>query len=228
MVNFKYSLTLASLMYGVESNNEDDLIEIGLVAFRFIGNKRVRLYKAQLPVINGIVDLPCNADIIEAITLAGEDFNITSNLKNFIDVSSKTIEEYIESRKKETNPLYLNGRFVHYTRVGNQIHIDPSISTVNVLYWAEQLDEDGLPEITDAEALAIAAYIAYTFKYKEAIQFATKISIQVVDTLQKDWLKKCTQARVPEHLDQNIMDEVLDVLGRWPNKTYARSYKPVL
>ena len=31
-------------------------------------------------------------------------------------------------------------------------------------------DEDGLPDINDKEADAIAAYIAYTIKYKEALK----------------------------------------------------------
>jgi hypothetical protein len=32
------------------------------------------------------------------------------------------------------------------------------------------LDEDGLPIINEKEAIAIADYIAYTLKYKEAIK----------------------------------------------------------
>jgi hypothetical protein len=41
---------------------------------------------------------------------------------------------------------------------------------INVLYHGELLDEEGLPDINDKEADAIAAYIAYTIKYKEALK----------------------------------------------------------
>ena len=37
-------------------------------------------------------------------------------------------------------------------------------------YHGILLDEDGLPEINDKEAIAIAEYIAYVYKYKEAIR----------------------------------------------------------
>jgi hypothetical protein len=38
------------------------------------------------------------------------------------------------------------------------------------LYHGIELDEEGLPSINDKEAIAIAEYIAYVYKYKEAIR----------------------------------------------------------
>jgi hypothetical protein len=43
-MNFKYALTLAQTLYDVEGDT-DDLIDIGLVAYDFIGNKETQLYK---------------------------------------------------------------------------------------------------------------------------------------------------------------------------------------
>jgi len=45
---------------------------------------------------------------------------------------------------------------------------------VILLYHGTILDEDGLPEINDKEAIAIAEYIAYVSKYKEAIRTNNK------------------------------------------------------
>jgi hypothetical protein len=41
---------------------------------------------------------------------------------------------------------------------------------VNILYKGILVDDEGLPEITDKEATAIATYIAYVIKFKEGLQ----------------------------------------------------------
>jgi hypothetical protein len=48
--------------------------------------------------------------------------------------------------------------------VGNTLYVNKGLDTVNLLYHANILDEDGLPDINDKEASAIAAYIAFTIK----------------------------------------------------------------
>jgi len=40
---------------------------------------------------------------------------------------------------------------------------------INVLYKGVLVDEDGLPELTDKEANALATFVAYTQKYKEGL-----------------------------------------------------------
>ena len=63
--NFHYAISLAQTLYDIEGDN-DDLEEIGLVAYNFIGNKNTRLYRALLDINcqDGSVELPCNVDII--------------------------------------------------------------------------------------------------------------------------------------------------------------------
>ena len=136
----------------------------------FIGKKNTRLYRGTLDVNNGEIELPCNCDIIEAVTYCGEDFNYTSNLKDNGDLRSAYIENYIESRKAFTDPFYISGKYVKYKRVGNKLYVDKGLSKVNILYQGIELDEEGLPVINDKEAIAIAEYIAYVYKYKEAIR----------------------------------------------------------
>lgn len=226
--NFKYSLSLTSILYGLKNNNEDDLIEIGLIAFRKIGNKRTRLYKATLPVDHGKVNLPCNCDILEAVTVDGEDYNISSNIHLYEDTNSGIIENYIEDKKIEADSLYLPGRFIHYRQEKQCLIVDPKFHHVNILYFGEMLDEEGLPEVTDQEAQAIATYIAYTQAYKEYLQNKNKESGQICQSLKADWLDQCTQARQPDYINQNTMDEILDAFSRWPNKLYHKSFKPTL
>lgn len=228
MNNFKYALSLVSTLFGIKSNDEDTLIEIGLIAFGKIGNKRTRLYKAVLPVHHGVVNLPCNCDILEAVTVNGEDYNISDNIHLFEDTFSGITENYIESRKKETDQTYIPGRFIHYRQEKQCLYVNPCFSHVNILFYGELLDEEGLPEITDQEAQAIATYIAYTCKWKEYMQNKTKEAGQICQDLKKDWLDQCTQARQPEYVNQNDMDEILDALSRMPNKLYHKSFKPTL
>ena len=59
---------------------------------------------------DGSIELPCNADIIEAVTYGFEDWNYTDNIKPNGDVNSAFTEGYIESRKAFNNPLYISGQ----------------------------------------------------------------------------------------------------------------------
>ena len=80
MNEFGYAMFLANSLYGL--NMDSDIFEeLGLIAFNQIGNKRTRLYKTCLPVECGSnqVQLPCNCDMIEAVTYGFEDSNYVSN-----------------------------------------------------------------------------------------------------------------------------------------------------
>ena len=68
----------------------DTLIEIGLIAYNFIGNKNTHLVAdiVNVDMRTGLVNLPCKADLVEAITYPKiEDWNYTSNTKNYGDTS---------------------------------------------------------------------------------------------------------------------------------------------
>lgn len=231
MQNFRYALTLAQMLYDIEISDEDDAIEIGLVAYNFIGNKRTRLVKDSLEVncADGSIHLPCGVDLIESVTYCGlEDWNYSSNIKEFGDLASSYTENYIESRKAFLNPFYQSGRFVKYKRVGDTLYVNKGLGRVNILYQQELLDEDGLPYINDKEAIAIADYIAYTFKYKEGIRTQSQSVMAIAKDIKQQWLFHCDAARVPEYVNQNEMDSILNVQSSHNRKVYNRSYKPVM
>ena len=230
MANFHYAISLAQTLYDIEGDT-DDLEEIGLVAHNFIGNKNTQLHKAILNVNceDGSVQLPCGVDIIESVTYCGiEDWNYTSNIKEHGDLSSLYTESYIESQKAFLDPHYTSGKFVKYRKVGDKLYVNKGLGKVIVLYHGIILDEDGLPEINDKEAIAIAEYIAYVIKYKEAIRTNNRNVLQMAQELKQQWLTHCSAARVPEHISQNEMDQILNAQSSWDRKTYGNSYKPII
>lgn len=229
--NFKYAIVLAQMLYDIETNDMDTLIEIGLVAYGFIGNKNTSLRSEIVNVDQktGLVKLPCKADLIEAITYPNaEDWSYTSNVKNHGDYNTLNIEQYIEKSKQSVDPLYISGRFIKYRREGNYIYVNDKVEQVCVLYHTEQLDEDDLPLINDKEALAIADYIAYTIKYKEALRSNNQAVFQMAQTIKKQWQIHCDAARVPEYVNQNEMNDLLEVMSSANRKVHGRSFKPTV
>lgn len=229
-MNFRYAISLAQTLYDVEGDTED-LEEIGLVAYNFIGNKNTLLKQETLSVNceDGTIQLPCGVDVIEAVTYCGvEDWGYTSNTKQNGDLSSLYTENYIESQKAFLDPHYMSGKFVKYRRVGDKLYVNKGLDKVNILYHTEILDKDGLPEINDKEAIAIANYIAYVVKYKEAIRTNNQAVLSMAQELKQQWLFHCDAARVPEHVSQNEMDAILEAQSSWNRKTHGRSYKSII
>ena len=220
-MDFHVAISQAQTLYDVEGDQED-LEEIGLIAYKKIGNKNTILKRVTLPIVNGVVTLPCDINIIEAVTYCHEDFNYTNNLT--YDGSAET-EEYIESQKAFTDSFYMSGKFVKYRKVKNKLYINQPCGHVNILYHIE-LDDD-LPDITESEADAIALYIAYTLKYKEALKTHNQIILAESKDLGNQWKVACDQARVPEYMSQNDMDQALNAKTSWDRKQYNKSFKPI-
>ena len=226
--NFYYAMSLTDQLFGI-TMQENDWEEIALIAWNQIGNKRCKLYKytACLNNCENSIELPCNCDILEAVTTDFEDFQHVSNRHDMSLPGSFTTESYIESRKAFNNPLYIPGKYVPYERVGNILYFNQPYNKVNILYKGVVLDENGLPEITDKEALAIATYCAYVSKFKEGLMTNNANIIRVSEVLKQQWLTRCDQARVPEDISQNEMDEILDAKNNWNRKIFRKSYKPL-
>lgn len=228
MNEFNYIYTLANSLYGLEIEPER-FEELGLVAWNLIGNKNIRLYRYfdKVDCKDLSIKLPCNCDIIEAVTYNHEDWNYSTNKTVNGDYNSQFTEQYIESRKLYTDPLYISGKYAKYERVGDILYFDKDYGQVCILYKGIQLDEEGLPEVNDKEALAIATYIAFAVKQKQGWITNNQNLIQMAQYLQQQWLKYCDSARVSIYLNQNDMDEILDVKSSWNRKIYNKAYKPI-
>lgn len=227
-MNDFYSIIFqANLLYGV-SINEDDAIEIGLIGWNHIGNKNTRLYQIELPVIDDMVELPCNAILIEAVTYNFEDWQYVSNKYNYGDMSSQFSEHYIEAGKVMNNPLYMSGRYAKFKQVGNILYMEEKApKKVKVLYHGVFLDKEGLPKINNKEINALAAYLALTVYKKEFLATGNQASLTKAQLAEADWQRYCDLARVPEHINQNEMNEILDAKTSWNRKIFNKAYKPV-
>lgn len=227
MEDFHAAMYQANLLYGIDME-EADFEEVGLIAWNKIGNKRVQNYRYCTNVECGknYVELPCNCDIIESVTYGFEDWDFTDNIHPEGDLNSAFTEHYIESRKRFNDPLYIPGKLVNYERVGDKLYVESDYrGKINILYRGVILDDSGLPELTNKEVDAIAAYIAYTQKYKQYLQTNNQQLLQQAQTLEREWNRMCDGARVSAYLNQNAVDRILDAKGSWNRKMYGKSFK---
>jgi hypothetical protein len=74
---------------------------------------------------------------------------------------------------------------------------------------------------------AIAAFCIFAETRKQAIVTKDRNTWAQVQYLEQNWKSLCTQARVPEHLNQNEMDEILNITTSWDRKRYGKSFKPI-
>lgn len=229
--SFNTAYTQARELYGLELN-PDEFETLGLIAWDRIGNKEYKLYKYLVtPDQNHLgewyVELPCNVDVIEAVTASYEDYQKTSNQYLSGNMQNGWIEGYIESRKYNVNSLYSSGKFIKYRQEGDTIILSDKFNEVYILYRGIIADDDGLPYLNAKELDAIAAFVAQATFYKQALMTRDTNTMQLAQLLDQKWKSLCSQARVSEYLNQNEMDEILNVSTSWDRKRFGKSYKPI-
>ena len=227
MNNFHYGLSLLETLYGI-TIPEETYEEIALQGWNLIGNKRSKIYKysVKLDCNQNSIELPCNCDSLEAVTTNWEDFAHVDTFSPNEVPGSFITEQYIEQRKHFKQPLYAKGKFVNYERVGNTLYFtEHHPSVIHILYRGLVLDNDGLPEITDKEARALATYCAYITKFKEAIATGNGNIATMAAGLEHMWKLHCDQARTDHDWTQNDYDEILDAQTNFDRKIHNISFK---
>ena len=229
--NFNTAYTQAKELYGTELD-PNEFESIGLIGWSRIGNRNTSLYKymvhpEQDELGNYYVDLPCNCDIIEAVTTSYEDYQKTSPTTLAGQTMSGWIEGYIESRKFNTNHLYPSGKFIKFRREGDRLFLADRFDDVIILYHGIKADKQGLPLLNEKELDAIAAFCAFSYTRRKALTTRDQTTFQMAQYLELEWKRLCTAARVPEYFDQNEMDQILEVGVSWDRKRFGRSYKPI-
>ena len=209
--------------------SEEDYEETALVGWNLIGNKRTKLYRYSTCITDcsESVQLPCNVDQLEAVTTDFEEWDYSTNDTPNGDINSAFVESYIEHRKAFKDPLYISGKLIPYERVGDTLYFDKPYGKINILYKGLVLDDDGLPEITDKEATALATYCAYVIKFKEGIMTNNANIIQMANMLKQQWNIQCDQARADHYMSQNEWNQVLDCKTSWNRKSFGKSLKLV-
>lgn len=220
---------LVETLYGI-TPNESNFEDIVMNGWSYINNKHTRLYRYVADADkDGVLDLPCNVDVIESVHIPMPDAKMTSNKTVFNEINTLFTEGYIDAWKRLEDPYWTRGKLVKYDEGNNQLFFARPYKNIMVVYHGIIADEEtGLPLVTDKEIKALAAYVAYASLYGEGIQKRNPDIIKFAQTIYADWLKLCNAARIPEHLSQNEMDSILDVKTRWDRKQYGRSYKPTL
>jgi hypothetical protein len=51
--------------------------------------------------------------------------------------------------------------------------------------------------------------------------------MRLASYMEQEWKRLCTRARVPDYLNQNEMDEILNVSTSWDRKRFGKSFKPI-
>lgn len=225
METFENAYSDAVALYAIETNKED-FDELALIAWNKIGNKLCRLYRfiAHTDECNKI-ELPCNCTIVESVNYLIEDWKESDTARLNGNFASLHVEEYIEARKYDTPALYNKGKYAKYRQVGNYLYFEhPCV--VCILYKGVEVDEDGLPCITQKESFAIATYVAYSERLKRFLISGT--ADPSIEYLKKEWDKACSNARSPMSMSQNEHDEILNVMSTWNRKIFGKSFKPIL
>ena len=228
--SFNTAYTQARELYGVELN-PDEFETIGLIGWDKIGNKNYRWYLYECSPTESstgewTVELPCNVDIIEAVTTDYEDYQKTTPTNIAGNNQNGWIEGYIESRKYNTGYGYVSGKYIKYYRVDNTLYLADKFAKVKILYKGVLVDDQGLPFLNEKELDAVAAYCAYINDYKQARLTKDQFTFQLSQVSEQKWKSLCTQARVPDYLNQNEMDEIFNVATSWDRKRFGKSFKP--
>lgn len=226
--NFHYVSVLLDMLYGIEIEDEE-LEELGLIAWNLIGNKDTRMYRYCDTIdCENSITLPCNVleGEIEAVTASYEDWERVTNYSDYGDNYTSFIETHIEAEKAYPSKFYMPGKLLKYEQVGNKLYFARNYGKVNVLYRGILMDEEGLPELTDKEATAIATYIAYVIKFKEGLITNNAASVQMATLLKAEWGKQCDQARVT-YLNQNDMNNIIEIRNSFDRNWYGKGYKPI-
>ena len=225
--NFKSVYAQANVLYGttIDTTNFEDIC---LNGWELIGNRQTRLYKYTTSTENKRILLPCNVDFIEAVFGPYTEAQLTNDYSMYPNVYNQWVEEYIESWKRNKNVFYDKGVLLKYREEGDTLVFDRDYDKVTILYHGVVVDEDGLPYLTDKEVQALAAYCAYIDLYKKSLMLRDTAMFQFAQAAKADWLRLCNSARVPVHISQNEMNDILDVKTRWDRKMYGKSYHVLL
>lgn len=222
---FLSALPTMTNLYDIDMD-EDSFIGIGMEAWEEIGNKNVKYYKLfRQEIVNYEVELPCNFHAVELVThdVSYDDSYSHADISSTYDLNYYYNGSLYPNKIKEEPTNYIRGEIAKYEITGNTLRFQVEQGNVNIVYKGLEAGEDGLPMLTHAETRAIATYVAYIQMFKLALKkLADK---DMVMFLKKEWQRMMANARVPEFINQNEMNYLLNVANSWDRKWYGKSYK---
>ena len=95
--NIESVYTMVNSIYGL-TPNETDFEDIVMDGWQAINCKHTRLYRYIADTDEyGVLDLPCNVDVIESVHIPINDAQMTSNKTVFNEINTLFIEGYIDA-----------------------------------------------------------------------------------------------------------------------------------
>lgn len=183
--NIKTAYGLAESIYGV-TPTESQFEDLALNAWELIGTKHTRLHRYVGDTVNKVLQLPCNADLIESVHLPILDAQISTPTTEF-DYNAVFVEHDIASDHRLSDPYYQTGKYLRYDQGSGELFFDKDYKRVMVVYHGILLDnEAGLPLINEKEMRAIAAYVAYASLYREGLIKRDSGLVQLANTVKAD------------------------------------------
>lgn len=191
-----------------DTPDEDDYLDHAYNCMEKIGNVHIDLYSFSGTTDDrGELCLPTVARKIEYVTNGTHDWKTRSHLV-------------------ETSQLHPPGSLMAYKFLGDKIRVDYPKRDILVAYWSEKVGEDGHVLITPKEASACA----YWWKWVDTRRKFYRGNQLAASTLQQavfDKNKAINQAKAPDYLSQNFMNQLGDIYNSRDRKLYNRSFKPV-
>lgn len=222
---------IVSRLYG-EPVDIDDYLQTAMFIINRVGGIYTGLYEAKLTIDSeGYTDLPCNVEIIEAVST---DRLYDGSIANSRIVTVQLLNSPGEVRQLfdmwynnvlEKSKYQFKGRLVQYSLDNGRLSINKDLAGIEVFlyYKGPQIHHDGFPCITEPLAYAIAHRYAYERGQLKAMR---KIDggVEQMQIAEKNYLQAVNQAKTPVHMSQNEINQVLDSMVRWGRKTFNKTY----
>lgn len=204
-------VSILSGMYIIESTfeitpNEDDYLDHAYNCMRKLKSLHVDLYGfTGTTDEKGELCLPTGARAIEYVTNGSEDWSTWSNWS-------------------QLSQRYAPGTYITFNFLGDKIVTNYPNQDLSVAYWREKTGDDKQLLVTEQEAEACAYWWIWVDARRRAYKGTGGNYLQQA---MFDKNKAFNQAKIPNQLTQNMINQLGNVYTSQDRKFYNRSYKPV-
>ena len=216
------------------SMSDDEFIEKSIPIWREIGNisSIIKDHVAYVPE-DLVVELPADCEFVESVVTSAfkDSLNISRNLSRMsYGPNGKIAEE--EPIAGNTNPEsnarvsehYNYGESVEYELLDNHsLKVRSKLLAsypIKIKYSVIAKDSDGLPLLNDKEIEAIAVSMALR-EAEKRVFMGDKNAANALQYLKAEVERLMVYANIPERINDDEIDKMLEVLHTWDRKTYG-------
>jgi hypothetical protein len=140
---------------------------------------------------------------------------------SFDSIQDDSVTTYVINKEVFTKPL---GRMIPYENVNNQcLHFNFESIDIDVLYESLMKDDSGYPMVPEKTLWGLAHYLQYIeIRKRFYMKESTGDQVQLAKT---EMEQAVAQARTPEGLSQNEIDDILNVLTSFNRKRHNMQHR---